>query len=378
MAGSEFRLLGKALALGHFTAPELARAAAINVNTVSSWIRRNPQFVVQDGAKPSSFGPGRPQSVYRLRDDAVPQVRARLDQLFPEAGQYAERDLRANGYLYDVDRAEKCIATWRKACQSGRETERGQAEVEARSWIRIAWEDFAELNAAGVQIKWEHLKRLAELEREIGGGEQPASGPLAPLAKWLVQRLDAMSQRGITEEFAACTLRVRAQVRSKTSAAALTAAALAAPVWWDEGLSNDVAVGASAVDRCAVVVNLVSSDCIHEELMLMLNRDGPYEHPEQSQAVLLGLAKRSHANDKPIHHWLSFLLTSSDWQIALAPAILYGLGQAGHVNLRAVLNQIELFSARCLGHPLERRYVDAIVASRQGPQRGYELLSNCP
>ena len=342
MAGAEFRLLGKALALGRFTAPELARAASVKPNSVASWLRRNPGYVAQDGTVSASGGPGRPQTIYRIKEEALSDVRARLDQLFPQAVQLAGRDLRASGYLYNVDRAHEYVEAWRKARQNGSDAQANEAEVAARSWIRIAWEDFADLHAAGLMPPFEHLASLAEVERELGVGNVPvpASGPLAPLAKWLVKRLDEMSQRGVTEEFAASTLRVRALARSQKNAAALTAAALAAAVWWDEGLSDDAAVDARAVDRCASVANLLPVGKIPEELTIVLDRQSPYQHPEQSQAVVLGIAMRSTAGNASVHHWLSFLLTSSDWQNDLAPAVLYGLARAGHVNIRSVLNRL--------------------------------------
>src|SRR5215510_12022767 len=203
MAGAEFRLLGRALALGRFTGADLARAAAVKPNSVASWIRRNPKYFEPDGTT-SPEGPGRPQSIYRLRDGALADIRARLDQLFPNAARLAGHDLSASGYTYNADRARNYVEAWRKARQSGNEAQQEQAEATARSWIRIAWEDFSELHAAGSVIPFEHLQNLAELEREIGTGELPSSGPLAPLAKWLVERLDDMSQRGVTQQFAAC------------------------------------------------------------------------------------------------------------------------------------------------------------------------------
>jgi hypothetical protein len=340
MAGTEFRLLGKALALGRFTAPELARAASAKPNSVASWLRRNPGYVEQDGTVSASGGRGRPQTIYRIKEEALSNIRARLDQLFPQAAELAGRDLRASGYLYNVDRAHEYVEAWRKACQHGSDAQAKEAEVAARSWIRIAWEDFADLHAGGLMAPFEHLASLAELEREVGAGDVPTSGPLAPLAKWLVKRLDEMSQRGVKEEFAASTLRARALARSRKKAAALTAAALAAEVWWDEGLSDDAALDARAVDRCASVANLLPADKIPQELTIVLDRQGPYQHPEQSQAIVLGIAKRSTAGNASVHHWLSFLLTSSDWQNELAPAVLYGLGRAGHVNIRSVLNRL--------------------------------------
>src|SRR6516225_369920 len=101
MAGQEFRLLGKALALGRFTALELARAASVKPNSVASWLQRNPEYVKHDGTLSSSSGPGRPQNIYRIKEEAVPGIRARLDQLFPDAAQIAVRDLRTSGYLYN-------------------------------------------------------------------------------------------------------------------------------------------------------------------------------------------------------------------------------------------------------------------------------------
>jgi hypothetical protein len=340
MAGQEFRLLGKALALGRFTALELARAASVKPNSVASWLQRNPEYVKHDGTLSSSSGPGRPQNIYRIKEEAVPGIRARLDQLFPDAAQIAVRDLRTSGYLYNVDRAHEHVEAWRKACRHGDDAQANQAKVAARSWIRMSWEDFAELHAAGRMPPFELLKRLAELEHQIGVGDLPASGPLAPLAKWLVKRLDEMSQRGVTEDFAASALRARALARSQNKAAALTAAALAVEVWWDEGLSDDATVDASAVNRCASVANLLPPDKIPEELTIVLDRQGPYQHPEQSQAVVLGMAKRSTAGNKLAHHWLSFLMTCWDWEPALAPAILYGLGRAGNVNIHSVLNRL--------------------------------------
>src|SRR5262245_6216309 len=346
MAGAEFRLLGKALALGRFTQPELARAASVKPNSVASWIRRNSWCVEQEGSVQASPGPGRPQIIYRIKEHGLPEIRARLDKLFPDTAQLAGRDLRASGYLYNVDRAGQHVEAWRKARQHGTEADALQAEAAARSWIRIAWEDFADLHAAGLMPPFQHLADLAELEREVGAGDVPATGPLALLAKWLVTRLYDMSRRGVTDVFAASTLRARALARSQKKAAALTAAAVAVSVWWDEGLSEGVSVDASAVDRCASVANLLPPDQIPQELGVMLHLQGLYQHPEQSQAVVLGMAKHSTAGNKSVRDWLSFLLMSSDWQYHLAPAVLYGLSRAGRVNLPSVLSRLDSNSVR--------------------------------
>jgi len=351
MAGAEFRILGKVLALGRFTQPELARVASAKPNSVASWIRRNPGLVEPDGTVSGALRPGRPQIIYRIKEEALPKIRARLDELFPEAAQVAGRDLRASGYLYNVDRANQHVEAWRKARQGGKEADATQAEAAARSWIRIAWEDFADLHAAGLMPPFQHLVHLAQLELEVGAGDIPSTGPLAPLAKWLVTRLEEMWQRGVTDTFAASTLRARALARSEKKAAALTAAAVAAPVWWDEGLSDDASVDARAVDRCASVANLLPADKIPEEVTIVLDRQSPYQHPEQSQAVVLGIANRSTATNNSVRDWLSFLLTSSEWQNDLAPAVLYGLGRAGRVNMHTVLSLFDSDSVRGVLHP---------------------------
>jgi hypothetical protein len=335
MAKADFRLLSKALALGRFTKRELARAAVVKPNTVGSWLARNSLLIEGDGEIPAPSR-GRPELIYRIKESAVPEVRERMGQLFPESAQLAAHDLRASGYLYNIDRAQEHVEAWHKLRQAtSDETKTRQAWLAARSWIRMSWEDFADLYSAGVTVPFPHLQQLADLERQVGVGDMPPTGPLAPLAKWLVTRLDEMSRRGVTEGFAATVLRARAMARSRTKAAALTAVALAAPIWWDEGLSEIDAIDPSAVNRCESIANLLLPDQIPVELTMVLDLQGPYQHPEQSQAIVLGIARRSNPTSSWIH-WLGFLLSSTNWQTELAPAVLYGLGRAGHVNIHAV------------------------------------------
>jgi hypothetical protein len=84
---------------------------------------------------------------------------------------------------------------------------------------------------------------------------------------------------------------------------------------------------------------------------IVLDRQSPYQHPEQSQAVVLGMVNRSTATSNSVRDWLSFLLTSSEWQNDLAPAVLYGLGRAGRVNMHTVLSRLDSDSVRGVLRP---------------------------
>jgi hypothetical protein len=344
MAEEEFRILAGALALGRFTATELVHTTGVKRNTVGSWLRRNVNYIQKEKSEAAERlpGPGRPPVVWRIRDGAAPKIRAVLDSLYPEFVRVSSADLRDGGKcLRSLDLAEAQVNAWR-ATNSYRDFSVEQPElIAARSYIKIAWEDFAELHAAGLEVSEKHLLHLAQMECEVGIGNLPASRSLPSLAIWLARRLKLMSDRGVPFQFAARTIRARAQVRSSTDRVALTAAALAAPVWSDEGLADDGEVEVAALNRCVTVADIVPHSQLLREIDLALDQRPTYcfcVNPEESQAILLGLVTRPGACRLPeVRDWLSHLPLSNDWRPELAPAVLRGLVNAPGINLHPLL-----------------------------------------
>jgi hypothetical protein len=150
-----------------------------------------------------------------------------------------------------------------------------------------------------------------------------------------------MSERGVTPGFADRVIRVRTEVRPRGFSAALTAAALAAPVWADEGLAAaEDGLSEAALRRCGSVAGLVSlRDRLDEVSTILDPVRGICAHPQERQAVALGLVTRSDARSRPLHDWAAGLLMSSEWQrqVELAPAVLRGLLMA---NLTTVLESL--------------------------------------
>src|SRR5579859_1205550 len=361
MAAQEYMLLSKAFTLVRFTAAELASAAGANSNTVGSWLRRHQDYLEPAGTARVRSAAGRPQRVWRLRPEAAIKIRAELDRLYPDVLREADGDLRASGHLERLDRAEQHVAAWREAARRN-DLAAHEALVTARSWVRITWEKFAELDRLNVAVPERELGNLAMLEREIGGGDLPIEKPLPLLIRWFFERTNQMAELGARDGFAARVMRCRANLRSPATAATLTAAALGAAVWWDEGLGTGLTGQAVLLGRCRRYIDLVPPNQLPIELTSALDPGEFRRHPEQRQAVVTGLVSTPDLVSEPIFHWLSYLPLALQWTPELAPPVMQGLLRAG-TRLDAALRTL----TASLTAAIDMRWDDVSWTDNWGP-----------
>jgi hypothetical protein len=344
LAQEEYRLLATSLLLSEFTKAELARTAGANVNTVGSWLNRNRRFFEHERTTNTETPErGRPRNLWRVRGDATAQMRQQLSKLQPP-NRLGTVDLPADGQLNILKRVEKQIDTWRHAIKAGDHAAATDELVTTRSWIRMAWEDFAELESSGFNVPSPNLRHLAELEREAGAGSLPDISALPQITIWLTERLSAMTQRGVSPNFAGRTVRMRSEVRSEADRVKLTAAATAAPIWSDEGLAEEYDLDVNAIQLCKVVAQHVPAARRVEEVAIAIGRSQPWsycQNSEEAQAVALGLVTQYGSVVEPeVGNWLAGLHVRDEWRPELALAVVRGLGGASGVIMPLVMRNI--------------------------------------
>jgi hypothetical protein len=165
-------------------------------------------------------------------------------------------------------------------------------------------------------------------------------GDLKALAGWVVKRIESMSRKAGTIEYAAQVLRIRAEVRTIRDRARLTAASFGSDVWADEGLAEQHNLTIADISYCRKIVEPVPADVLTQELKVAIDRRptvGCCSTAEQAQAVVLGLASRLQLPDPSgdaFRNWLCFLTWSNDWIDAFAPPVIVGLLYAGGVGIQ--------------------------------------------
>jgi hypothetical protein len=354
LAQEEFRLLATALLLSRFTKAELARSAGANVNTVASWLNRNRQFFALERAPTAPLpGKGRPRNVWRVQNDAIAEMRQRLGKLEPPQ-RLTIADLPGDGQLRTLRRVEVQLETWRRVVRTGDEIAASEQLVKTRSWIRMAWEDFADLEIAGIEVPSTHLRQLAELEKEAGAGSLPGDSALPQITVWLTRRLSAMVDRGVSLDFAGRTVRVRSEVRSEADRVKLTAASSAAPVWSDEGLADEEGLEVTAINLCKVVAQHVPASQRVREVAIAIGPSKPWSYcrnEEEAQAVVLGLATQFGRVEPEVGSWLAGLHVCEAWRPELALAVVRGLADAEGVILRQVMRSVAQTLQEVLDRP---------------------------
>ena len=160
-----------------------------------------------------------------------------------------------------------------------------------------------------------------------------------------------MKDRGIHPRFAGKTVRVRSEVRSREIRIKLTAAAAGSVVWADEGLILEHRLSTAVVANCRLLIDVIPINQQVDEISEAIER-GPWsycEGPDQSQAVLLGLAEQRPSDRHPdMAAWLSGLHTHDCWGPELAPAALYGLRDSSGHNQTAWLRSLDEASRAAL------------------------------
>jgi hypothetical protein len=347
VAAEKYRLLSTAFSLARFSVAELAQAAKVNQNTAASWVKRNKQFLQRAGHVVRRNGAGRPAIIWLLRPGSAPAIRTALNELYSGAMRDAEGNIRETGDARNIENAEQYLERWRVAEKAGSPGSAERAKVTAQISIRNAWRRFAELDAAGVTIPDGQLTHLAQLEHQIGAGNLPHTQPLPEFVRWLSQRLDDMSQQGATDEFAVEVTTTRARLRSEASLSVLTAAALAAPIWLEEGLLIDASRPASA-HRYSIFLRRGNPDRMVSATALVLNelRNTSCPEPEQRQALVLGLVRHAERLDnafqeKSIHHFLAYLRFMSCWGNELAPPLVRGLIRGAGSNSNYLVSVLQ-------------------------------------
>lgn len=335
MANEELRLAGSALTLRRFTAQDLSSFSQVNHNTARAWIQRNSERL-ESVAAPTGAGRGRgrPKAVWRLKPDAIGALQTHLDQI------QAVIAGKADDVGPQIDDVEAQYETW-LAAERTHDPSAAKEFGGLRALIRIGWEDCASLFAAGQPTTSRHLRRLAEIEREAGLGGLPDEN-LYARARSLALRLKDMHQRDVPDLFAGQTWRIRAEVRSRAERCKFTAAALAAPVWSDEGLADGVDLEPADLLRCTLVADEVPLDDRIDELSQAMDPSdlGLCRSGQEAQALARGLTARPDSLQTPeVLGWLAQLPISNLWTPHLAPIAFHGLADGGRINIQRLLDR---------------------------------------
>ena len=173
-----YKTLGAMLALGEFSVSELAVLSGVRERTVSTVLRRYPQYVEQIGAQPSGRRGGQPRR-WQLRSGAREQLRSQLLELErlgagPWIGERQDdsRDLPAA-----LIAAEDVLLRLAPAAADREEraefVKLAQAHVDAAGATRP---EPARPDDSSAGELWEHHRRIVQLLMDLEEVEQPAMG----------------------------------------------------------------------------------------------------------------------------------------------------------------------------------------------------------
>jgi hypothetical protein len=315
MAQPELRLLAAAVALGQFTAAELAVAARSNPHTAASWLRRYTSLFGGDSVQGAR---GRPRRRYILTSEGLAQLRGQLDALRKET----EKSSAPSNVSRLLDDVGKRFDTWRTIRDEG---VIGPAPEFAtlRLAIRDAWETFARMDALGHDVTSEDLKSLAEREFEAGIASPPPATELRHVAQWLADRLDRIIGTEASPSFASRVMSIRTEAHP-SDAPRITTAAMCAAVWADE---NVVPVAHASMERCLDVARQVTVETRlrRAEWALLPSNLSPDEGDNNAQAIVRGLTACGDTRVVAVRDWLGAAPVRLGWRAALAPIVLHGL-----------------------------------------------------
>jgi|GEM_PF-5046157 len=335
MAYEDVRLLGSALLLGRFTPAELARSANSKLNTARSWVGRNRHHLVEEPVKPR--GKGRPGKMWRIAPSSKELLSARLKALDVQR----LTDELAGKQPSILQHLEAQHDAWRLALSIDDAAAASELR-NLRRMTRISWEEFSDFHRFSGEAPEAQLKLIAEIERDAGGGEFPASDQLRKIAAWLASSIARMRSRAASPEFASRVMRLRSDVRSKADQVKVTAAALAAPVWADEGLAEE-GLEMDDLAACPLIAEFGGAARTLDEVSDAIGyglrgycRDG-----EESQAVLCGLTARAQFGAaSEVRHWLIYLRAANFWRPELAPVALHAVWEGRDLHERSVLQML--------------------------------------
>jgi hypothetical protein len=334
MAYDEFRLLAAAVMLERFTADELAAAAQANPHTARSWLRRQAHLLEKTPG--SARGRGAPRKVISLKPGAAETMRQQLDEVRSQTDR-AALETEQRRLLASVERRLKHWQTFNASALSSADPQLTALRVA----IRLAWREFARLQAAGQPVEVPHLRHLAEIEHAARVVEPPMDDGLQPIAFWLGERLTRLSKQSVEDGFALRTMWARADVRSEMDRRKITAAALGAPVWSDEGLARNE-VNVDVLLRCRGIAELVPLEArlMHVSRAIRDNGASLCGDDGEAQAVVRGVTACADAKASTVRDWLAAADRRGDWRPALAPMIIHGLLNSDDLILGAVMDKL--------------------------------------
>ncbi len=347
MANEELKLAGAALLLGRFTSKQLSDFAGVNPHTARAWVQRNGEFwdAVPVEADARQRGRGRPAMTFRVLPKASRLLQRQLDRLEQSL------DVMEPALKNEIDGVEAQHKAWLSASQNG-DPIADKEFAGLRTQIRLAWEDCAAFFDARQSPPMELLRRLAEIERHAGISSLPDSEDLFETARWLAGRLKDMNARAVPDRFSGRVWRIRASVRSATEQARLTAAAVGAPVWGDEGLADGEMLTEADVWRCRVVSDETEINARLDDLGRAMDR-GPFalcKTDFERQALARGLTALSNLPTREILGWLAKLQFSSFWSPHLAPVAFHGLIEGPDIRFQSLLSRLADDLSTALNH----------------------------
>jgi hypothetical protein len=341
MAAEDVRLFRGALLLRRFTLRELQEHAGVKANTAGSWLKRNRGVLQEMELDRRNEGPGRPKKTWLLSADGEGKFREALDA-FQLTNPQPEP---APSPGLHLSRLNDLLERWRRL-RRGREDSTGEiVRSAARLRLRVAWEGLAEMDLAGYSIAFDDLRALAHIEAAFDFGTPWADSNLETIAGWIVNRIWMKARVGVAPHFAARVLRARAEASGHPMASRLTAAAMAAQVWADEDFARAHNVPISAIRACIHVLDDIPLNLQLEQVLQAVDAArglGVAVTAFERQTVVLGVAhlyrlQHKASQNSEIADWLLALPRKTIWSDELAPAVVYGSLDAGHVKVPQVL-----------------------------------------
>lgn len=341
MATEVLRLASSALSLRRFTKGELSAFCKVKPATANSWLQRNGDLFdkrpVEDPlTRPKGKQGGRPPNLYMLRPEAVALLKEQIAGAQPLADATRRKPL-----LPNLDEIDRQFGAW-YAARDARDPSIERESSGLRTQIRLAWEDFAELERSGDTAPSEDLKRLADIEVRAGIATPPDTDDLRQISYWLAGRLKGMSGRKVPLGFSRRTLWLRAEAGGTRIRSKVIAAALGAPVWADEGLADE-RVAATDLELCAQVADEAPTDVRLRGVAqaIDLRGFGFCRDASEAQAVTRGLTARPESwQCDEVLDWLGALSIKRYWSTHLAPVAFHVLAGSGHAKYPNLLDSL--------------------------------------
>lgn len=326
MVEPELRLLAAAAALEQFTVAELSDAADCNLHTTKSWLRRMAHLLVTEAKKPT--GRGRPRHMLTLRPEGMRALRERMAELQLHLTQQAPA--LDHGTL--IDEVNRQFDLW-KSTHAYLPAAAEGALIALQVSLHSTWRTIARLDALGECVSNRVIWTMAEIEAEAGIVMPALDIGWTERARWMAERLARIIAQDATHLFAERVSVARLETRPGADKA--TCAALAAPVWSDEGHA-DGELGETDWQRCLRIAELIPLERRLERVELVLIEiDGlGSQYDGDAQAIVRGLtACDKMGSTARYRDWLGAAKGRPGWRDALAPMIVHGLSECDATRL---------------------------------------------